>query len=668
MALFPIARRQESGLIIWMIFANRRNGMKRQKRIRPEAVMGVDSFPGAVKAFDIETASSGNYTDGGALNPYGDSWIFAYCIGHELDNIEVIRAGRDPYWTNPHNICPRLQSFLDDTSIAKICHNVKFEYSFLVTQGYRIPDNTVWHDTMIMSQFVRNLAQNHQLEYLVWELGGDPNGEMVALDEKVKRMARAYNGFDKVPEPLMNRYQRTDGQCTLMLYEAFLPFLRENEDQWIDYRNDIALALVTQRMEMRGFMLDREGCDNILQHCDKGVKDVYSQLKTVGKPNEFYNLASPKDIIRLLYNEQKLKPPFFTKTGQPSTDKDAMSILREQYGDHPALSIVQRFRSYMKGDGTIRKYFELADSNDVIHPNIKTNHAVTGREACDNPNLQNVSKPENAKNEFIVSTRPGFRARQGYKLLNIDQSGIELRLIIEAAGSDKMRELMLGGKHPHVHACELFYKDIYETDNGLKIVTPPLAPPPSYKPYWIGKKESKPRYDAGKNGHFCLGYGGGLETFAETINMPIPLAEPGYNRYCLEFPEIVNCATDGARKVMTTGYIITPFGRQLAIPSGKFYAWLNYYIQGTAAGIIKRGQVAVDEYIRKYWSGLIYMILTVHDSIMFEVEEETWEKYGPVLYRDISRLMISIEHIMVPLEVEWEISDRCWSDAKPFRM
>lgn len=581
-----------------------------------------------VESFDFETTG---------LDPYRGSKTFTYIVGRRDGTTHRVRY-------EPGEFCNELQEYLLDTSIHKTVHNLKFELSFLSMEGYHVPEETVWHDTMIMSQILRNLHYDHSLDFLVWELGGDPDREYQQLEAKVKTMGRAYGGYQNVPDSLMKKYQEADAIRGMLLFDAFWPEIWKDPKQLEDYLNEIELIKVTQSMEQRGMMLDVEGAKRKVEECKRGLIEVEKDMEREFEGKDYFNLASPDDVARLLYDVYKMPVPAFTGTGKPAVNKDAIGVLRETHGDNKALEWVQKHRSYNKGQSIISGYMELMDEDCIIHPNIKTNFAVTGREACSNPNLQNVSKNQNQKNPYIVSARGCFRSRPGHVLLDIDQSGIELRLIIEAAGSEKMMDIMRSGGHPHIVACRMFYRERFRS-----------------------KAEDKAMYDAGKNGHFCLCYGGGLPKFAATLNLSLAEAQTGYDEYYREFPEIAYLATEGSVKVRRTGYIRTPFGRKLRMPHGKHYAWLNYYIQGTAAGIIKRGQVKVFKYLRKRWPGKAWMILTVHDSIMIEFEEGVFNENQNEIYKDISALMTDIPEINVPLEVEWKLTRREWDGAKDFR-
>lgn len=572
-------------------------------------------------SFDVETTG---------LEPYKGSRIFAYVLTDENGISEIVR-------TKIGERCPRLQAGLNDISVAYACHNVKFELSLLRVEGYTIPEDKIFHDTMIMAKMWRNLSIDISLDGLSWELCGYPR----EIDSKIATMAKAYGGYHKIPVHWMNKYQIADGERGMLLYQTFYPIIAANEKLYADYRNEIALASETQYMEQRGFMVDPAACAESIKKCDTMIETARAEVKEL--TGEYFNLGSDDQVRKILFTIFKFNSSKLTPTKLKSVDKDVLAELRET-SPHPILDTIQKYRAATKGRATIRGYLDAADAGGIVHPNIKTIHADTGREACDNPNLQNVPKNKNLKNPWIVGGRECFRADPGKVLLDYDESGIELRLIIERSGCQKMIDLMRAGEHPHIVAAKLFFCDRFQS-----------------------KKENKELYDTGKNCHFCLCYGGGIDKFAITGNMSIEEALPGFNAYKREFPEIAGLVTAGNEQAKIDGFVVTAFGRKLFLPADQFYAWLNYYIQGTAAGIIKRSQVRIGRWLRKRFpSAGVGLCLTVHDSIMLQFPERLFWDNRIEIHETISTMMTTFSEINVPLEVECKLSNRRWNEGKDY--
>lgn len=268
------------------------------------------------KSFDVETTG---------LNAYRGAKIFAYCIGHEDGTVDVFRLDGKKEEAAANRF--HLEMFFADTSIGKIAHNAKFEMSFLHCEGINVPEETEWHDTMIMSQLFRNLAPSHALDYLCWELAGMDR----TLDVEVQKMGRAYGGYQNVPKNIMHEYQINDGLRTMLLFQLWFPLIQK-EDFWKDYQNEIKLLPVIERMQHHGIDLCTQETDKLIKWLEDELEKV--QNETYQQFNEYINLNSPDAVMRLLYKRLKLPVLEYTDDGKPSTGKDPLLKLRKTH-PHP---------------------------------------------------------------------------------------------------------------------------------------------------------------------------------------------------------------------------------------------------------------------------------------------------------------------------------------------
>lgn len=587
-----------------------------------------------------------------ALNPYDEhTEIFSYCIGHHTGEVEVNRLDNEDESLNKKN-WERLIDFWEDTTTEKIAHNAKFEISINRMNGVPMPKGTIVHDTMILDQLLRNLAISHGLANLCWELR-DPQYYYYRglklnsreLDQYVKNEGIALNGYQNIEKKLFNIYQIADGQRPMLLFMLEFPIVYENKKLFRDYINELDLIVVTQKMEQDGLQIDRNQCYHLINwlenELDQSQHDTYKLL------GRFVNLNSTQQLARLLFSDLNFPVVAFTKNKQPSVDKDVIMYLRETFPGLAIFDLVLKYRSYTKGLANIKSYLDFATKDDIIHPNLLTNRATTGRGASNNPNLLNVEKKDALKNPFPVPARKCFCCKPGYVMYFIDQSAIELKLIVEAAQCKSMMERMKNGENPHVIFCNHIFGEHLPIEKRF-----------------ISKKESKDLYNGGKNGHFCICFGGSLGKMANEMNLTVEEAEPGYQLYREEFPEIVKLVQKGKEKISETGYVITPFGRKLFIPMDKIYAWLNFYIQGTAAGIIKRGQVAIFKYICDHWKNSgIHINLQVYDEIIISVPRHL-QKYRHEFLPVFGQLMTNIDEIKTPLDVEYKMSRTNWDSAR----
>lgn len=570
--------------------------------------------------------------------------MFSYCIGHADGRVEVKRLD---------NVRPpkrkarkrRLRKLLN-SDVHIISHNFGFELMMLDAEGYPIPSVDRWEDTMIMSQLLRNLSPSHTLAFLGEEYGeyeidyaGTTLGS-VELDNLVKHQARLRGmRYDRVDKPLMRVYQIADGQRPVLLFQTWYPVIRADEKLFEDYRNEIALVMVTHRMEQNGIVFDRVKAAKLLPELERKLSRVNREV--YAHYGEFIDLKKDNQVARLLYEVHNYPIVKYTKkAGKPSTDKDVIIELSESFSN-PLFNWIFQVRSYSTAISKIHTYMELADKRGMLFPRINTNVAKTGRQSTNNPSLQNISKSESLKNPFIVSLRPLFRAPRGRFLMLADYKGIEMLLIVWTAGSKTMMRIVREGGNMHEVACRIFYLNDFKS-----------------------KSESKVLYNAGKNAHFAIPYGASAEKTAKTLALPRKKGMAAHDRYCEEFPEIAYLSREIASNVKRDGYVETPFGRKLWLERSKAHAGLNYLIQGTAAGVLKRGQVACDKYLSEHWSEA-RMVLPIHDELIFSMPMEYYSQRSQ-LARGIARCMTTIKHIEAPLEVEWKVSKGSWADAKEF--
>lgn len=587
-------------------------------------------------SFDTETTG---------LSPYQGARIFSYCYG-DADTGEVeVRRLDDKNRATKRRYKRELQDLLDDTSIAKIAHNYKFDYTMLISEGYRIPKRTVWHCTLLMSQLLQNLNPSHSLDYLVWELIGKSR----KIAEKVEKQAKARGyRWDRVDKPLMHKYQVKDGTDPLLLFFTWHPIFIDNTMLYLDYLNEIQLVKTTVREEQFGVNLHWRNSNQKILWLEEQLEAVREEsYELLGK---YINFNSHPQVSNLLF--KRLKYPIIEldeETHQASTDKQVILKLKE-IKPNRVLDLILMWRSYSSALSMLRSYQEHADAKTgKINPIINPNEASTGRQSSENPNMQNIRKGRvDENNPYAVNIRDCFMRKPGYIYLFGDYSAIEMKLIIEAAKSLKMIKYMKQGINPHIIAANMFY--------GRHLPK---------KKRFISKAESRTLYDYAKNGHFCLAYGGGPEKFADTIKLPLDEAMPGFLNYQEEFPEIAFLSRDFAKMVQQDGYVQTPFGRKLYLPRNKGYAGLNYFIQGTAAGILKRAQVAIDNYLIEEWDDKVRIVLPIHDELIIAVPRYLIKYINEIIY-GINKCMIEIPFIMVPLEVEWKKSTTTWDNTVPF--
>jgi len=636
-------------------------------------------------AFDVETTGFRKYE--------GDQ-IFSYVITDWNGNSDVRRIKWTPgtleFQQDPNFIY--LQEYWADTSIAKIMHNAKCDYGFCLANGIHIPSNTEFHDTMLMSQMLQNLAASHALDSLseaIYKYQA-PNDNDIA--KEAKKLAKAYlkenpdsriglSGYQFVDEEQMNIYQVADGERTMLLYKCFAPKLFASPEMWKDYLNELDLLIATIEEEEHGITVDIRQSKK-LQHYLRTELDIVKEksLEIIGRD---VNFNSSDQVARLLTEDLGLKIEHTTSKGKASAAKNVLMDLRDE---HPLIDMILKHRAFDKGITMVESYLDLMDpKTQRIHANIKTNQAVTGRQSCSEPNLQNVSREASLRTAYSVPARRCFRADEGHVLFLVDYAGIEFRLIVAESGEDEFIDVMKRGDDVHDVASSCLYNDNWKLMELLM-----KSPTGVKKPEWYlheekrlyagnpGKYENdfyslaktirKNARDGAKNYEFGISYGGGFGAItASLIGLTDKEKREGHQRFCKRWPRVAYFTPNIIKQIRENGYITTSFGRRLYVRRSEAYAGSNYLIQGSAAGILKRAQVRIREYSRFEVNNTIRPLVPIHDELIIKYPRSLLSQSNYIL-SDISHLMTFHPEIRVPLEVEWKMTTSNWASAKPFKV
>jgi DNA polymerase I len=614
--------------------------------------------PGDVIVVDYETT--------GLSIPHGAE-VFSVVLTWIDDGHTEIYDREDKFFL------PKLKAIWENEKVEKVAHHLKFEYKF--TTSLKIVPRGKLHCTMIQHQLLHNLAYKHSLDYAARQYAGIVM-EWDEADKAVDKCKSIYgDDYSKFPRDLMHKYMMYDGERTALLHNVQYPLISAERRSLNEYHNEIALIRTTARMESNGIMIERKNAKEMLAWMDTELKDVDVKAeKIVGGP---VNLQSHKQLKKVLFEKFKLPSVGTTKSGEPSTDKGAIEALRD-INDHPILDLILKKRSYTKGQAMINAYLEYS-INDILYPNINTNAAGTGRESSSDPiNFQNIQKEVSLKTRFPVAARRCFRARPKYFFFLKDFQGIEMRLYVQGTNEPRLIKLVEQNFDFHDACAKNFYNELYTVrkycleffmrmnKNFKKEIQDVYRTEDEDKINAVYKKYKKTLRSAAKNGRFAMAYGAGIDTLASTLMLSYAQAYEGKARDKDEYPEFYAYMDKCTRQAKKFGYIETFFGRKLNVPSDRPYAATDYAIQGSAAGVMKRAQVAVDAYIEKELDDQVKLILPIHDEIIFEYPRSLYPQRNEIL-SEIRKRMINIECITVPLEIEVKMTTTTWDRAVEYK-
>ena len=496
-----------------------------------------------------------------------------------------------------------LKPLLENPNKLKVGQHAKFETNILANcaiggdQSNGIIVRGIAYDTMLESYVLDSTATRHDMDSLALKYLGQSKTDIHEIAGKgVKQLT-----FDQISLELAGPYAAEDADVTFRLHLALQEKLAATPSLG-KVLNEIEMPLmpVLARIERQGALVDA----NLLgiQSVELGEKLVALEREAFAIAGEEFNLGSPKQLGVILY--EKLGLPVLSKTakGQASTAEAVLAELAEQ--DYPLPKVLMQYRSLskLKSTYTDRLPEQINARTGRIHTSYQQAVAATGRLSSIDPNLQNIPI-RTAEGRRI---RQAFVAPKGYKLLAADYSQIELRIMAHLAKDEGLLYAFRNDLDVHkATAAEVFgvELDAVTTDQRR----------------------------SAKAINFGLIYGMSAFGLAKQIGVDRKQSQAYIDRYFTRYPGVLAYMERTRAQAAEQGFVETIFGRRLYLPEinaknpalrkGAERTAINAPMQGTAADIIKKAMVAVDNWLTS--SGLdAKVILQVHDELVLEVRED----------------------------------------------
>ncbi len=600
-------------------------------------------------AYDTET--TGLYLSEGAH-------IFGFSTCDEERNVGIYRLDGSvcKHWNEPQTspadarrsmgVVERLWRDPENTIVL---HNAPLDIDFTEDLlGRDLRDHPI-KDTISMSQILQNRHPGHALARLGYDLAEYPDD----ADKMVKRYIRGGQmNYQQIPIYDFDRYQHDDAVRTMLLNLFFWPMIVENGWEEL-HQMECDLTWAVLDMRRRGVMIDRAKCHKLIDWLHEKCEQDRRNFHAIAGGRAM-NPGNDGHIRYILYTKMKL--PILKRTEetkQPSVDKDTLLELKEKTGAK-IIDVVLRFKAYRSGIAKLQTYMEKADANDLLHPDIRRTGAKTGRQSCSNPNLFNVSKKQAYMNPYPIPARSCIRPRPGYINFCIDEKGIEMRLIIDASGDEHMTQILMSGEDVHAAASEVFL--------GARFRKARARCNDSKRAY----ARYKAMRDAGKSANFAKPYGGGDDAISRILGLRGSAAHSANERYDAEFPGIASLSRRLAEEVRREGHIHTAYGRQLDIPRDKAYMGPNYKIQGDAAGKFKRGQIRVNNRLRRETGDEVRLILPIYDELIIECPRKRLKDMPDVLEGIRKDMTEDFPQFKVPFDIDIEYCTSDWANLKEY--
>ncbi|SEI61059.1 DNA polymerase I [Pseudooceanicola nitratireducens] len=522
-----------------------------------------------------------------------------------------------------------LKPVLEDDAILKIGQNMKYDAKILKRYGISVAP---FDDTMLISYALNAGLHGHGMDALSEQYLGHTPIPIKDLLGSGKSMIT----FDMVPVDQATRYAAEDADITLRLWQVLKPQLHTKKVTTVYETLERPLSPVLAQMEMHGIQVDRDTLSRMSNAFAQKMAALEAEIHELA--GESFNVGSPKQLGEILFDKMGLEGGKKGKTGAYATGADILEDLATEH-DLPARVLDWRQLSKLKSTYTDALQDHINPETGRVHTSYVQTGANTGRLASTDPNLQNIP----VRSEEGRRIREAFVAPQGRKLLSLDYSQIELRILAHIADIPALKQAFEDGQDIHAAtASEMFGVPLDE-------MTPDV------------RRQAKAI-------NFGVIYG--ISGFGLARNLRIPRAEAqGFiDRYFERFPGIrdyMEATTDFAK---THGYVQTLFGRRIHTPEiaakgprAGFAkrAAINAPIQGTAADIIRRAMVRMPAAIADLPAK---MLLQVHDELVFEVDETAVDAVTEAARKVMESAAAPAVKIDVPLVVDAGQGDN-WAQA-----
>jgi len=585
------------------------------------------------------------------LDALASAELFAFdaaTIGADYMDAQVvgvsfaIEPGRAAYVPLAHNyagvppqldrtrVLEALRPLLEDPGHGKLGHDLKFNAHALANHGIHLTG--LRHDSMLESYVLNSTAIRHDTDAMAARyLGLHP----ILLDDVAGKGAKQIS-FDQVDIERAAEYAAENVDLTLRLHRALWPKLEQDGDLGRLYQEiEQPLEPVLQRMERHGVLIDRGMLQ--LQSRELAARLAEIQAEAHAEAGVPFNLESPKQLQQVLFERLGLPVRRKTASGVPSTAED---VLEELAGSYRLPQIILEFRALAKLRSTYtEKLPEQINANTGrVHTCYQQAVAATGRLSSIDPNLQNIPIRSSEGRRI----RQAFVAPPGYRLLAADYSQIELRIMAHLSEDEGLLRAFSEERDIHqATAAEVF---------GVPL-----------------EQVSPDQRRSSKAINFGLIYGMSAFGLARQIGVPREAAQRYIELYFTRYPGVRAYMQRTREQARRDGYVRTIFGRRLFLPDiGARNRQLQQYaersainapMQGSAADIIKRAMLSIDEWCRSE-PVPVSLIMQVHDELVFEVREEFVETASS----RISALMSQAAQLRVPLKVELGVGAN-WDEA-----
>jgi len=522
-----------------------------------------------------------------------------------------------------------LKPLLEDETILKIGHNMKYDWQMLAQQGVHMQP---CDDTMLMSYVLDGSSHSHSMD----NLSAQYLDHKPIKFEEVAGKGKKQVTFDHVSIDKALDYAAEDAEITLRLHKILKPRIAREKMAYVYEEIERPLIPIIAKMELDGIRVNPMILSEMSHGFSKRLIDLEAKIHALAGTQ--FNIASPKQIGEVLFDHMGLEGGKKTKTGQWSTDVKALEDLASQGHEIVQKILEHRGLSKLKSTYTDALQDQINPATGRVHTSFNMVGTSTGRLASSEPNLQNIP----IRTDEGRHIRKAFIASEGHTLLCVDYSQVELRLAAEMAKVTALIQAFKEGVDIHTLTASQVFGVPFDD------VTPEI------------RRQAKAV-------NFGIIYGISGWGLAKQLGCDPGDANDFIHRYLDKFSEIRDYMEERKDEARANGYVKTLYGRKCftpninakihAVKSGSERAAINAPLQGTAADIMKIAMIRIPPALDK--AGLkAMMVLQVHDELIFDVPNTELEQTTNI----VMHIMQEVAKTRVPMSVEAG-AGASWADA-----
>ena len=531
---------------------------------------------------------------------------------------------------NKDSVINKLKNLLEDPSVKKIGQNIKFDFIVFYKLGISLSS---MEDTMLMSYVLDAGKNRHNMDTLSdIHLGH----KTISFKEIVGTGKKEIN-FSEVELETAKNYAAEDADVTFRLYKKFIKSLKSEKLFNIYEIFEKPLIKILAFMEIEGVEVDSKFLNSLSSKFDKKIKKIEKEVFKISKKE--FNIASPKQLGEIIYNDLKIAGTKKTKKGSFATSASVLEDLAFKGHEFPKLVLDWRQVSKLKNTYSDALPEHINPNTKRVHTSFLLAATTTGRLASSDPNLQNIP----IKSEDGKDIRKAFKAKKDHLLISADYNQIEMRILADLADVKELKKAFKNNEDIHsLTASQIFNVDI--------------------------KKVNQDHRRKAKAINFGIIYGISQYGLAKQINVSNYEAEEFLNAYFAKFPEIKVYMDSTIKFCRKSGYVNNIFGRRshfngindknFNVRNFQERAAINAPIQGSASEVMRLAMIRLYKKLNEEKNLKSKILLQIHDELIFEVPKKEEKAMVKLIQNEMTSVTQSDYHsFSTPLTVDVNVGD-----------